>query len=198
MEVRFKLTKNRVAMAALFVLAGVGLGNLFSPLVGSALATVGSTTNISDHSASAYFAKVDSSGALKTTAAVSGRVGMAAPPSPIHASVAVNQFAVPGALIAGPTTGPIDITSISVTGGGSAANVVALDAYFVPTSATTCNGASFDSRLWEAIAELSTPVADSFPAPLQYKPPANKKACVFAFEPNTANTTYVNVVGFYG
>ena len=41
MEVRFKLTKYRVAMAALFVLAGVGLGNLLSPLVGNALATVG-------------------------------------------------------------------------------------------------------------------------------------------------------------
>ena len=41
MEVRFKLTKYRVAMAALFVLAGVGLGSLLSPLVGNALATVG-------------------------------------------------------------------------------------------------------------------------------------------------------------
>jgi hypothetical protein len=64
MEVRFKLTKYRVAMAALFVLAGVGLGNLLSPLVGDALATVGSTVNISDHSASANFAKVDSAGKL--------------------------------------------------------------------------------------------------------------------------------------
>ena len=64
MEVRFKLTKYRVAMAALFVLAGVGLGNLLSPLVGSALATVGQTVNISDHSASANFAKVDSGGKL--------------------------------------------------------------------------------------------------------------------------------------
>src|SRR5215471_2515325 len=64
MEVRFKITKYRVAMAALFVLAGVGLGNLLSPLVGNALATVGTTTNISDHSASAFFAKVDSAGRL--------------------------------------------------------------------------------------------------------------------------------------
>ena len=64
MEVRFQLTKYRVALAALFVLAGVGLGNLLSPLVGTALATVGQTVNISDHSAAAYFAKVDSSGKL--------------------------------------------------------------------------------------------------------------------------------------
>ena len=48
MEVR--ITKLRVAMAALFVLAGVGLASLLSPLVGTALATVGQVVNISDHS----------------------------------------------------------------------------------------------------------------------------------------------------
>src|SRR3954469_9432983 len=62
MEVR--ITKTRVAMAALFVVAGIGLGNLLSPLVGSALATVGQTVNISDQSASAYFAKVSADGKL--------------------------------------------------------------------------------------------------------------------------------------
>jgi hypothetical protein len=62
MDVR--ITKLRVAMAALFVLAGVGLASLLSPFVGSALATVGTVANISDHSASAYFAKVDSNGKL--------------------------------------------------------------------------------------------------------------------------------------
>ncbi len=74
MEVRFKLTKYRVAIAALFVLAGVGLGNLLSPLVGSALATVGTVSNISDHSASAFFAKVSSDGKL----AVGDGAGLAA------------------------------------------------------------------------------------------------------------------------
>ena len=60
MEVR--ITKLRVAIAALFVLAGVGLVSLLSPLVSTALATVGQTVNISDRSGSAYFAKVDSPG----------------------------------------------------------------------------------------------------------------------------------------
>jgi hypothetical protein len=64
MEVR--ITKVRVAMAALFVLAGVGLASLLSPLVGSALATVGQVVNISDHSGSAFFAKVDSTGLSET------------------------------------------------------------------------------------------------------------------------------------
>ena len=62
MEVR--ITKLRVAMAALFVLAGVGLASLLSPLVGTALANVGQVVNISDHSASAFFAKVSSDGKL--------------------------------------------------------------------------------------------------------------------------------------
>jgi hypothetical protein len=195
MEVRFKLTKYRVAMAALFVLAGVGLGNLLSPLVGSALATVGQTVNLSDHSSSAYFAKVDSSGALKTTAAVTGRVGMAAPPSPWHASVAIQTYGFPGAVIAGPSTAPINITSISVTSVGSGQSVD-VNGYLVPTSATTCSGASFDTQLWEG--KTGAPVAVSFPTPLQYKPPANKKACVFAFETTTSAETALSVVGFYG
>jgi hypothetical protein len=58
------ITRLRVAMAALLVLAGVGLGSLLSPLVGDALATVGSVVNISDRSASPNFAKVDSAGKL--------------------------------------------------------------------------------------------------------------------------------------
>ena len=57
-------------MAALFVLAGVGLASLLSPLVGSALANVGQVVNISDHSASAYFAKVDPTGSWRLATAL--------------------------------------------------------------------------------------------------------------------------------
>ena len=149
MEVRFTVTKRRLALVALVLLAGVGLGNLLSPLVGTALATVGQTVNISDHSSSAYFAKVDSSGALKTTAAVTGRVGMAAPPSPWRASVAIQTYGFPGAVIAGPSTAPINITSISLTSVGSGGQSVDVNGYFVPTSATTCSGATFETQLWE-------------------------------------------------
>jgi hypothetical protein len=80
MEVR--ITKLRLAAAGVFILAGVGLASLLSPLVGTALATVGQVVNISDHSASAYFAKVDSSGALKTFGTVTGgNVSISAPQS---------------------------------------------------------------------------------------------------------------------
>ena len=199
---QIRITKKRAALAALFVLAGIGLGSLLSPLVGSALATVGQTVNISDHSANAYFAKVDSGGALKTTAAVTGRVGMAAPASPWSATVDLEQFPVmPGVAIAGPSTAPIDITSVSISsfapnGSGPEVRLLALH---VPSSATTCSGALFDKFLWRMAdaGGLSTPLGVSFPTPLQWKAPTNTKACLFAYA-GTGATTYLNASGFYG
>ena len=67
---------------ALFVLAGMGLASILSPLVSSALATVGQVVNIADHSSSAYFAKVDSNGALKTAGTVTGGNVSISAPSP--------------------------------------------------------------------------------------------------------------------
>jgi hypothetical protein len=198
---QIRITKSTAAMAALFVLAGVGLGSLLTPLVGSALATVGSTVNISDHSASAYFAKVDSTGALKTTAAVTGRVGMAAPASPWYASEDIDSFPYPGVAIAGPSLSPIDITSVSVStfapeGSGPDVHLYGLH---VPSSATNCSGAVFDVTLWHVLnaGGPTTSVAVSFPTPLQWKPPANTKACLFAWGPNASKTT-LNASGFYG
>src|SRR6187551_2829664 len=111
MEVRFQLTKYRVALAALFVLAGVGLGNLLSPLVGSALATVGQTVNISDHSSSALFAKVTSAGELKTNAVVSGKVAPALPPQPFAVVRSVNASTF--APVMEPTTATVALTDVT-------------------------------------------------------------------------------------
>jgi hypothetical protein len=192
-----RITKLRAALAALFVLAGVGLGNLLSPLVGDALATVGSTVNISDHSSSAYFAKVDSSGALKTTAAVTGRVAPAAPASPWHASEDIQS----GKFIIGPSTAPIDITSVTLStlAPSDSSPEVYLFGDHVSSSATDCSGAAFDVTLWHILnaGGPTTPVSVSFPTPLQFKPPANTKACVFAYGPSVYQTT-LNAVGFYG
>ena len=105
-------------MAALFVLAGVGLASLLSPLVGTALATVGTVSNISDHSASAYFAKVssdgklavgDGAGPLDVDGTVTDRP--AAPASPWRASVSFDT----SNWIAGPSASPINVTSLSIS-----------------------------------------------------------------------------------
>ena len=181
MEVR--ITKLRVAIAALFVLAGVGLASLLSPLVGTALATVGQVVNISDHSASAYFAKVDSSGASKTA-----RAGERRERSRVAGCAGVSmesKYGHPdsGTFIAGPSASPINVTSLSIstdaaTGSGARASLC---------SATTCRQRDHLHRrdlrpsLWQ-IATWRRRDAGSFtfPTPLQWKAPANTKACLFA------------------
>jgi hypothetical protein len=201
-----RITKSRAAMAALLLLAGVGLGSLLSPLIGDALATVGQVVNISDHSSSAYFAKVDSAGKLAVgdgngPLSVDGTVASrpAAPGSPWHATV--NLAGGGPVLIAGPTASPINVTSLSIstdapTGQGLYADLVALH---VPSSATSCNGAMFDAIIWyiRDIGDGVTPLSFTFPTALQSKPPPNTKACLWAQTP-TASITTINAVGFYG
>ena len=205
MEVR--ITKTRVALAALFVLAGVGLASLLSPLVGTALATVGTVSNISDHSASAYFAKVSSDGKLAVgdgagPLSVDGTVTdrPAAPASPWRASVPFETDAV----IAGPSASPINVTSLSVStdfpsGAGSGARLE-LVAYHVPSNAATCDSATKDGVIWSIhdLGDGVTPLAFTFPTPFQWKPPANTKACLFAHTTPLGFNVTVNAVGFYG
>src|SRR5262245_60539242 len=131
MEIRFSITKYRVAMAALFVLAGVGLGNLLSPLVGSALATVGNTVNISDHSASAFFAKVDSAGKL----AVGDGSGPLSVDGAVTASVAApSNFA---SITLGTTSGSCVSTSSFPTGKALIITNVFVDVSYPPSPANS-------------------------------------------------------------
>jgi hypothetical protein len=202
MEVR--ITPLRGAMAALFILAGVGVGSLLSPLVGTALATAGQIVNISDRSALANFAKVDSagklavgdgSGPLSVDGTVTGRP--AAPASPWHASedISTPKF------IAGPSASPINLTSLSIstTAPSGSGVLVFLAGHHVPNSATSCSGAIFDGTIWRIrdAGDGVTPVSFTFPTPLQLKPPANTKACLLA-QALTPYTTDLNAVGFYG
>jgi hypothetical protein len=202
MEVR--ITKLRVAMAALFVLAGVGLASLLSPLVGSALANVGQVVNISDHSASAFFAKVDSTGKLAVgdgagLLSVDGTVAArsAAPASPWEASVPIDG----GNYIAGPSAAPINLTSLSISTDAASGNGVRviISGAHVPSSAVVCPGANAFVLLWDIrdLGDGTTPLSFTFPTPLQWKAPANTKACLFA-SANTPSATTMNAVGFYG
>ena len=183
MEVR--ITKTRVAMAALFVLAGVGLGSLLSPLVGTALATAGQVVNISDRSGSAFFAKVSSDGKLA--------VGDGAGPLSVDGTVSSRPAAPASPWVsAGSSTGfrpdhrraepsPINLTSLSIsTEASTGATLRFAHRYYVPSNATSCNGASFDVVIWQPLdtGDGVTPVSFTFPTPLQYKPPANTKACL--------------------
>ena len=202
----FRTTKPRLAAAGLFVLAGVGLANILSPLVQTAAATAGQIVNVSDP-VNANTARVDATGRLEVgdgtgPLSVDGTVlgRAAAPASPWRASPNITAPA-PGTLLAGPSSAPINITSLSVstdapTGSGVE---VRLTGMHVPSSATTCGSPLFDDVLWALrdIGDGVTPLTFSFPTPLQFKPPANTKACLFAFT-TTQSITVVNAVGFYG
>jgi hypothetical protein len=203
MEVR--ITPLRVAMAALFVLAGVGLASLLSPLVGTALAAAGQIVNISDRSGSAFFAKVDSAGKLAVgdgngALSVDGTVASrpAAPASPWRVS---DDIETAGKFIAGPSASPINVTSLSVsTDAPSGQSLdVRLFLYHVPSTATSCSTTNFDGVLWHIrdAGDGVTPVSFTFPTPLQWKPPANTKACLKATAVSLYTTT-MNAVGFYG
>lgn len=202
---QIRISKRRVALAALFVLAGVGLGSLLSPLVGTALATVGTVANISDNSASAYFAKVSSDGKLAVgdgagPLSVDGTVASrpAAPASPWSSSTTLQADLVP---IAGPSAAPINVTSFSFSWdapSGYANLHVYVYSFHVPSSATTCSTTNQDGTIWQIHnMGVDTPYSFTFPTPLQFKPPANTKACLYANAPSYYDTT-MNAVGFYG
>jgi hypothetical protein len=197
MDVR--ITRLRLAFAGLLVLAGVGLGSILGPLVGDALATVGSVVNISDDSSSAFFAKVDSSGALKTTALVTGKVSPAAPAAPWSKTATINGLALPGALLAGPSLTPINLTSLSLSTDAASGNGVRVTLYGgqVPSSSTNCSNPAIAIAIWQIrdLGDGVTPLSFTFPTPLQLKPTAGFKACLYGFT-TTSSSTSINAVGF--
>src|SRR5262245_42503569 len=172
MEVR--ITRMRVAIAALFVLAGVGLGSLLSPLVGSALATVGQTVNISDHSSSAFFAKVTSAGELKTNAVVSGKVAPALPPQPFSVDRGVVASNSSPAL--GPTTATVALTDVTFANDFS--NGKRRLVLFQASAAAPNTGCS--SPRTRIVADYAAPSAETvvqdFATPIVLKPLASGDA----------------------
>ena len=196
---QIRITKSRAAAAALFVLAGVGLGSLLSPLVGSALATVGQIVNISDRSGSAFFAKVTSAGELKTNGVVSGKVAPALPPQPFSVSRGVNHGSTTTLL--GPTTATVALTDLTFPNWrGNQARELLLNHH----SGTAPNIGCTDTRsrlvaVYDA-GSAQTVVQD-FVTPIVLKPLASGDAwCLVAIldapPGDTDNTDFVTVGGY--
>jgi hypothetical protein len=122
----------------------------------------------------------------------------AAPASPWRASESIGNG---GNFIAGPSATPINLTSLSISTDAASGNSVGVIVYGaqVPSSAMVCPGASSFVLLWEIrdLGDGATPLSFTFPTPLQWKPPANTKACLFAAA-GTSVLTKMNAVGFYG
>jgi hypothetical protein len=104
--------------------------------------------------------------------------------------------------VAGPTTQPINLTSVSfslpASAGGNAIGGIKLQAAHTSLSATTCIGANsiLDATIWSIprVTALASG-AVTFPTPLRYTPPSGK-ACLFAA--STGNDLAFNASGFYG
>ena len=122
----------------------------------------------------------------------------AAPASPWHALEDIQNQAK---VIAGPSALPINITSLSISTDAPTGNDigVALYGYHVANSAMSCSTINFDDTLWliHDVGDGATPLSFTFPTPLQYKPAANTKACVYAAS-GSGDVTTINAVGFYG
>jgi hypothetical protein len=182
-----------VALAA----AGLLAGSIFGPPVVQAatgLVTIQGAGN-------AHKAKVNGAGELM----VNGAVRPLPPAQPWRASQDVaGSGSLPPAgvvLLAGPTSGPIDISSVSMSVAPGVIDAFAdirLMAAHVPGTATSCTGATFDTTLWHIPDVTSAaPFTESFPTPLQWTPPAGTKACLFAHNLGGPTVT-VNAVGFVG
>jgi hypothetical protein len=193
-----RITKTRVAMAALFVLAGVGLASLLSPLVGSALATVGSTVNISDRSSSAFFAKVDGNGALKTTATVTGgNVAIGAPQSAF-------SFAVLDFPAAGPkrqflaTSATLAFTGFRVANGTAA--TAGLYLYQYPETSTQCDttsttGRKFLGAFWVRVGDT---IVEQLTTPQIIKPISGSPYwCLVAVAEGTSGQSFFTTYSGY-
>jgi hypothetical protein len=169
MELR--VTKLRVTLAgAVVVLAGAGLTTVLGPVVGDALATAGQIVNISDPTA-ANTAKVDATGALKTTAAVNGTVGPALPRLPFRAS---RSAPTDNSLVAVtfPTAATLAITHLSFANLGTSPILIFL--YLRGQSSTSSCDLSVAMSNSRVVDELNVPpgdtVEESLTMPLVLKP----------------------------
>jgi len=177
-----RITRYGLAVAGLFVLAGVGLGSLLSPLVGDALATVGSTVNISDNSSSAYFAKVDSAGALKTTAAVTGKVAPTPPPQPFYVTHEIKVADGSKAELTA-TTATVALTDLNFGNSfGNQARSVTVWEFSAPAPNAGCSGAFRTRFLGTYDVGSGETLHLSFTTPIVVKPLATGDGwCVTAY-----------------
>jgi len=165
----------------------------------AAVSATGNAVNIVDPVTAANKAKVDSSGKLQV--AVNGTAGArpVAPATPWFIDSAVHT--TERVLLAGPSGSPINMTSLSLSLFDNVEPtdkaIVELQAFHVPGSATACTEDTQDGVVWR-IARLTatTPLAVSFPTPLQIKPPAGTRACLYAAV--GLNSVAINASGFMG
>jgi hypothetical protein len=172
------------------------------------VAATGNPVNIVDPVTAANKAKVTGDGKLNVgdgngPLTVDGTVGSrpVAPSSPFHAVQEHIAFATK-ALLLGPTTSPVNITSVTAgfvleADAGSKSDVLLLS-YHVPDSASSCSNGTYDETLWEVDGiSAAAPFAQSFPTPIRAKPAGGTKLCLYAANFGSGAVT-VSASGFLG
>jgi hypothetical protein len=105
-------------------------------------------------------------------------------------------------VVAGPTTGAINVTHFSVAASPGHMGYFNLMAASVATSASDCENADV-YEISYALNTVSTPVAVAFPTPFQVRPRnAQEQVCLIATVggtgPTQGGSMSVNASGFYG
>jgi hypothetical protein len=151
--------------------------------------------NISDRSGSAFFAKVDSTGALKTTAVVSGKVAPALPPQPFYVQSFFNNTSQYAKAL-GPTTATVALTDVTVGNYfPNQARGLWLAQWSAPAPNTTCTN-SRERLLGRYDVASAQTVHASFQTPPVVKPLASGDAwCLMGnlVGPNDPNDYSVNL-----
>jgi len=173
MQVR--ITKLRLVLASFaFVLRGVGIATLLSPIVGNALATAGQIVNVSDPTAP-YTARVDRDGALKTA----GLDAPTLPRLPFNTSTGV-QAGI-GIRILGPTTATVALTDIKIANDfrNTGARLVSFNEYSATAPNSSCSNPRHRALgYYDVLARDS--IHANFETPLVLKPLASGDAWCLA------------------
>lgn len=113
--------------------------------------------------------------------------------------------ATPSAFVVGPTSSPINVTSVTAAMRGTASDTlesnVQLVGVAVAGTATNCSTPISAKTLWESgKITANAPAEATFPAPLQFRPPLGDRACLqVGVAPEAGNfAAMANVSGYLG
>jgi hypothetical protein len=177
----------------------LGLLALFVALGGTALAATGQLVNIADGTNAAYLAKVDSTGALKTTTT--------APPTPPAKTFSAETLAYDAAAIQYNALFPATSATIAINRivlaphrNSTIAREVRLYQFWVPAGAT-CDIANLYAYKELAVYRVNAEtLTDVMPTPLVFKPQSGRPWCLaLNLGPSGAdsnNFLFVNLSGW--
>lgn len=179
------------------ILGGVAL---FVALGGTALASTGQLVNIADPTTATNLAKVDSSGALKTSgsAAVSGFVGQTIPKNPFFAeSFLLNANGGVNTVISA-NSATVALTRLDLTNSYQQSGAIEVTLEEEAANATTCGGNAASVGTYDVPAGQT--FSDAMSSPIVLKPltPGGFWCLIGGYTVEGNNSTAVPFLSFSG